>query len=61
MLIDKKITVIDADVIAKQAVDKGMPAYGQIVEAFGKDILLENGGIDRKNSVLSFLLTNRSV
>ncbi len=25
-----------------------MPAYGQIVEAFGKDILLENGGIDRK-------------
>ncbi|MGF9785907.1 dephospho-CoA kinase [Bacillus velezensis] len=48
MLIDKKITVIDADVIAKQAVEKGMPAYGQIVEAFGKDILLENGGIDRK-------------
>ncbi len=25
-----------------------MPAYGQIVEAFGKDILLENGDIDRK-------------
>ncbi|MED5048959.1 dephospho-CoA kinase [Bacillus siamensis] len=48
MLIDKKITVIDADVIAKQAVEKGMPAYGQIVESFGKDILLENGGIDRK-------------
>ncbi|QBG57362.1 dephospho-CoA kinase [Bacillus amyloliquefaciens] len=48
MLIDKKITVIDADVIAKQAVEKGMPAYGQIVEAFGKEILLENGGIDRK-------------
>ncbi|MGG0914086.1 dephospho-CoA kinase [Bacillus velezensis] len=49
MLIDKKITVIDADVIAKQAVEKGMPAYGQIVEAFGKDdILLGNGDIDRK-------------
>ncbi|MEJ3732473.1 dephospho-CoA kinase [Bacillus velezensis] len=48
MLIDKKITVIDADVIAKQAVEKGMPAYGQIVEAFRKDILLENGDIDRK-------------
>jgi len=48
MLIDKKITVIDADVIAKQAVEKGMPAYRQIVEAFGKDILLENGDIDRK-------------
>lgn len=48
MLIDKKITVIDADVIAKQAVEKGKPAYGQIVEAFGKEILLENGGIDRK-------------
>ncbi|WHY37549.1 dephospho-CoA kinase [Bacillus velezensis] len=48
MLIDKKITVIDADAIAKQAVETGMPAYGQIVEAFGKDILLENGDIDRK-------------
>ncbi|MBU5245845.1 dephospho-CoA kinase [Bacillus halotolerans] len=48
MLIDKGITVIDADIIAKQAVEKGMPAYRQIIDEFGEDILLENGDIDRR-------------
>ncbi|MEG7280763.1 dephospho-CoA kinase [Bacillus sp. 0909A] len=48
MLIDKGITVIDADIIAKQAVEKGMPAYRQIIDEFGQDILLENGDIDRR-------------
>ncbi|MCC2928143.1 dephospho-CoA kinase [Bacillus sp. LBG-1-113] len=48
MLIDKGITVIDADIIAKQAVEKGMPAYLQIIDEFGEDILLENGDIDRR-------------
>ncbi|MEC1669208.1 dephospho-CoA kinase [Bacillus mojavensis] len=48
MLIDKGITVIDADIIAKQAVERGMPAYRQIIDEFGEDILLENGDIDRR-------------
>ncbi|MEC1647911.1 dephospho-CoA kinase [Bacillus halotolerans] len=48
MLIGKGITVIDADIIAKQAVEKGMPAYRQIIDEFGEDILLENGDIDRR-------------
>ncbi|MBT9249388.1 dephospho-CoA kinase [Bacillus halotolerans] len=48
MLIDKGITVIDADIIAKQAVEIGMPAYRQIIDEFGEDILLENGDIDRR-------------
>lgn len=48
MLIDKGITVIDADIIAKQAAEKGMPAYRQIIDEFGEDILLENGDIDRR-------------
>ncbi|MEC1687238.1 dephospho-CoA kinase [Bacillus mojavensis] len=48
MLIDKGITVIDADIIAKQAAEKGMPAYRQIIDEFGQDILLENGDIDRR-------------
>lgn len=48
MLIDKGITVIDADIIAKQAVEKGMLAYRQIIDEFGEDILLENGDIDRR-------------
>ncbi|MGW8459559.1 dephospho-CoA kinase [Bacillus atrophaeus] len=48
MLKNKGITVIDADIIAKQAVEKGMPAYRQIIDAFGEDILLDNGDIDRR-------------
>lgn len=42
------ITVVDADVIAKEAVEKGMPAYRKIAETFGAGVLLDNGGIDRK-------------
>ncbi|MEC3605606.1 dephospho-CoA kinase [Bacillus glycinifermentans] len=42
------ITVVDADVIAKEAVEKGMPAYRNIAETFGAGVLLDNGGIDRK-------------
>ncbi|MED1740338.1 dephospho-CoA kinase [Bacillus swezeyi] len=42
------ITVVDADVIAKEAVEQGMPAYRDIVSVFGDGILLETGDIDRK-------------
>lgn len=40
--------VIDADKIAKEIVEKGKPAYKDIVDYFGKEILLGNGEIDRK-------------
>lgn len=40
--------IIDADKIAKEVVKKGQEAYYEIVEFFGKNILLENGEIDRK-------------
>lgn len=39
--------IIDADILAKEAVDPGMPAYTQIVEAFGNSILQNDGSIDR--------------
>jgi dephospho-CoA kinase len=42
------ITVVDADVIAKEAVEQGMPAYQKIAETFGQGVLLETGGIDRR-------------
>ncbi|WP_195536472.1 dephospho-CoA kinase [Bacillus paralicheniformis] len=42
------ITVVDADVIAKEAVEQGMPAYHKIAETFGQGVLLETGGIDRR-------------
>ena len=41
------ITVIDADVEARLAVDKGEPAYLKIAAEFGEEILLPNKEIDR--------------
>ncbi|NRD76080.1 dephospho-CoA kinase [Bacillus sp. BRMEA1] len=48
MFKEMDITVIDADVEARLAVEKGAPAYLKIVEEFGREILLENGEIDRQ-------------
>ncbi|TGV13646.1 dephospho-CoA kinase, partial [Mesorhizobium sp. M00.F.Ca.ET.186.01.1.1] len=48
MLRERGIPVIDADQIAREVVEPGKPAYEAIVRHFGKDILLEDGQIDRK-------------
>lgn len=40
--------VIDADQIARQVVEPGKDAYNKIREAFGKEVLLPNGGLDRR-------------
>ncbi len=40
---DLGITVIDADIEARLAVEPGEKAYQQIVEHFGGEILLEDG------------------
>lgn len=40
--------IIDADVIARELVKPGMPAWNDVVERLGRGILLENGSIDRK-------------
>ncbi|MFB3160790.1 dephospho-CoA kinase [Neobacillus sp. 179-J 1A1 HS] len=47
ILKEMNITIIDADVEARLAVEKGEPAYQKIVAAFGNDILLTNEEIDR--------------
>lgn len=47
MLKKRGITIIDADVEARLAVEKGEQAYGQIIETFGEEILLEDRSIDR--------------
>ncbi|NHM30562.1 dephospho-CoA kinase [Neobacillus terrae] len=47
MFKEKGITVVDADVEARLAVETGEPAYFKIVENFGSDILLPDGSIDR--------------
>lgn len=41
------IPVIDADVIAREVVEPGKKAYNNIGEVFGKEVLQENGELDR--------------
>lgn len=48
MLKAKGFTIVDADIAARKVVEPGEPAYEQIIEAFGKGILLEDLTIDRK-------------
>ncbi|APT50503.1 dephospho-CoA kinase [Bacillus safensis] len=48
MIKEQGIRVVDADVIAKEAVAKGTPALQQIVQTFGEDVLLPNGELNRK-------------
>ena len=40
-------TIIDADVLARRAVEQGTPAYASIVERWGTSILAADGLIDR--------------
>ncbi|WP_078414003.1 dephospho-CoA kinase [Priestia abyssalis] len=47
MLKELAIPVIDADVIAKEVVQKDRPAYRDIVRTFGTDILAEDLQLDR--------------
>ncbi|XP_058417211.1 dephospho-CoA kinase domain-containing protein isoform X1 [Diceros bicornis minor] len=49
--------VIDVDVIARRVVQPGYPAHRRIVEAFGTEVLLENGDINRE--VLGDLIFNQ--
>jgi dephospho-CoA kinase len=48
MLKEMNITVVDADIEARLAVMKGETAYLKIIEEFGRDVLLDNGEIDRQ-------------
>lgn len=43
------VPVIDADEVAREVVMPGEPALAAIVEAFGREVLLEDGTLDRKH------------
>jgi dephospho-CoA kinase len=38
---------IDADIVARQVVEPGKPAYEDIVRRFGREVLAEDGALDR--------------
>ncbi|WIF94398.1 dephospho-CoA kinase [Caminicella sporogenes] len=40
--------VIDADIVAREIVEKGKPALKEIVKCFGKEVLNEDGTLNRK-------------
>ena len=44
----RKAYVIDADVVAHEIIEKGRPAYKEIVDYFGSEILDEDGNIFRR-------------
>lgn len=44
----KGIPVIDADVIARKALESDQPAFKNVVDAFGKGIVTDEGQLDRK-------------
>jgi dephospho-CoA kinase len=48
MLEEMGFFTIDFDILARQVVEPGKPAWKKIVDYFGKNILLDDGNIDRK-------------
>jgi dephospho-CoA kinase len=47
MLSERGATIIDADVLARRAVELGTSAYDKIVRRWGQDILAPDGHLDR--------------
>lgn len=48
ILIDKGFIVIDLDIISREVVEPGQPAYEELVVYFGNIILNEDGSINRR-------------
>ncbi len=47
LLAARGATIIDADVLARRVVEEGTPAYREIVERWGRDVLSPDGFLDR--------------
>jgi dephospho-CoA kinase len=47
MLAERGAVIVDADDLARRAVDPGTPGFHAVVEAFGPDILTTDGTLDR--------------
>lgn len=48
LVMEKGLAVIDCDLVAREVVEKGSPLLELLCEAFGDDILLADGSLDRK-------------
>lgn len=47
MLKELKLPIVDADLVARQVVEPGMPTLKKIEEVFGKEVITEEGTLDR--------------
>jgi len=47
LLSERGATIIDADILARRAVEPGMPAFDEIVRRWGPEIVGPDGGLDR--------------
>ncbi|MFG2731705.1 dephospho-CoA kinase [Streptomyces canus] len=47
LLVEHGAVLIDADRIAREVVAPGTPGLAAVVQAFGEDVLAEDGGLDR--------------
>lgn len=47
MLKEYGLPIVDADVVARVVVEPGTPTLAKIAEAFGQDVITENGEMDR--------------
>jgi dephospho-CoA kinase len=47
MLRDRGAVVVDADELARKALEPGTPGYEQVCDVFGRDVLDDDGRIDR--------------
>lgn len=48
MLQERGAVLVDADVIAREVVAPGTPAFGAIVATFGREVVGEDGALDRR-------------
>lgn len=47
MMSEMGCDVLDADIVAREVVEPGQPAYDEIIAAFGREILSPDGSLDR--------------
>ncbi|MDI3257618.1 MAG: dephospho-CoA kinase [Kyrpidia sp.] len=47
MFVDLGVRLVDADQVAREVVEPGTEGLAELVAAFGEDILLPDGGLDR--------------
>ena len=47
MLADRGAVVIDADELARRAIDPGTPGFDAVVQTFGADVVSKKGSLDR--------------